>query len=141
MAANNVSSGIEPVFAHEVDRTVQEFNGPIQVTIPGYAYGTYGVSGKTADQVTVGEHLAVLLNAQRYVDSAVSKTLNVSPDTPWEDFKQIYVNAWMGGAKGCTTFQLNSKRIAVLKKAVKPIDQSATAVCYFDPVTGKKECE
>lgn len=141
MTADNVSSGIEPVFAHEVDRIIQEFDGPMQVTIPDYGFSVLHHSGKTADQVSVNEHLAVLLNAQKYVDSAVSKTLNVSPNTPWNDFRQIYINAWLGGAKGCTTFQPNSKRMSLMKKVAKPSGQNAAAMCFLDPNTGKRECE
>ena len=136
MAADNVSSGIEPVFAHEVNRIIQEFDGPRQVTIPDYGYAVLKHEGKTADQVTVDEHLAALLNAQKYIDSAVSKTLNVSPDTPWEDFKNIYFKAWQGGAKGCTTFQPNSKRMAILTKS-----SGGASACHLDSETGKKECD
>ena len=58
--------------------------------------------------------MAVLLLAQNYIDSACSKTCNVGDEVTYEDFKQVYVDAWKGGAKGCTTFRLSGKRFGVL---------------------------
>jgi ribonucleoside-diphosphate reductase alpha chain len=61
------------------------------------------------------EHVDVLISAAERVDSAVSKTCNVPPNTPWEDFKNVYVQAWERGAKGCTTFNVGGKRMGILK--------------------------
>lgn len=143
LCADNVSSGIEPVFAYSFDRTVQEFNGPRVETVHDYGARVFGVRGKTASRVTVEEHVAVLTTAARRVDSAVSKTCNVPSDISWEDFKNVYVRAWEGGAKGCTTFRLGGKRSGVLvakddggEAAEEPASQ-----CRIDPVTGRRECE
>lgn len=133
MAADNVSSGIEPVFAYAVDRPVE---GLGLVTVEDYAYHFHGVSGKLASDVSVDEHLAVLLTAQRHTDSAVSKTINMdSRKMSWDDFKSIYTRAWEGGAKGVSTFNIAGKRTALLT-------ESATGPsCEWDPITGRKNCE
>jgi len=143
LCADNVSSGIEPVFAYSFDRTVQEFDGPRVETVHDYGARVFGVRGKTASRVTVEEHVAVLTTAARRVDSAVSKTCNVPSDISWEDFKNVYVRAWEGGAKGCTTFRLGGKRSGVLvaKDDGSEAAEEPASQCRIDPVTGRRECE
>jgi ribonucleoside-diphosphate reductase alpha chain len=131
MCADNISSGIEPVVAYEVERTVNEADGPRTVTLQDYGF-RHGVRGKTIADVTIEEHLAVLLTAQRYVDSAISKTCNVPADTPWKEFQELYVQAWKGGAKGCATYTWGGKRPGVI---------NPTLTCEVDPATGRKTCE
>lgn len=140
ISADNVSSGIEPVFSLRYDRTIQTEAGARVVPVIDYGKRVWGVDGKTADQCSADDHLNVLLTVQEYVDSACSKTCNVSPDMPWEDFKAIYMKAWEGGAKGCTTFNPGGKRFGVLvapenKEAEEPL------ACYVDPETGERSCE
>lgn len=149
LCADNVSSSIEPVFAYSFDRTVVEFAGPRIETVTDYGVRVLGVKGKTASKVTVDEHVNVLTTAAQRVDSAVSKTCNVPSDISWTDFKNVYVNAWKGGAKGCTTFRLGGKRsgILVAKDEEKKEDAPATsedqpaAQCRIDPTTGRRECD
>jgi len=100
LVADNVSGGIEPVFSHYYDRTIQTFDGPRVERVEDYAYAR-GVEGRTSSEISVQDHLAVLLLSQNYVDSACSKTCNVGDDVSYEEFKQVYVDAWKGGAKGC----------------------------------------
>ena len=149
LVADNVSGGIEPVFSHYYDRTIQTFDGPKVERVEDYAYAK-GIEGKTANQTTVQEHLSVLLLAQHYVDSACSKTCNVGDDVGYEEFKQVYVDAWKGGAKGCTTFRLSGKRYGVLttveeeKKDTAEIqsvqEEDKVEACFVDPQTGIREC-
>jgi len=138
LCADNVSSGIEPVFAYRIDRKVETFDGAEVHEVEDYAFSEWGVMGKTADQVTAQEHIDVLATANRHVDSAVSKTCNVTGDMPWEEFKQLYMQAWVRGCKGCTTYNVDGKRGAILKakKTEDPV-----GACYIDPQTGRKECE
>ncbi len=136
LCADNVSSGIEPVFAYEYERTINTTDGPVVVKVQDRALAGWGVRGTQAKDVTVDQHLAVLLAAARNVDSAVSKTCNVPPDTDWDTFKQIYISAWEGGAKGCTTFQVGGKRFGILNT-----NEDGTAACRIDPETGRKECD
>lgn len=120
LCADNVSSGIEPVFSYEADRTLELFEGPRQLRVSDYGKRFLGIEGKPASEVTVAEHVNVLVTAQALVDSSVSKTCNVPPNTPWEDFKGIYVEAWRRGAKGCTTFQTGGRRAPVIEAASCP---------------------
>lgn len=135
--ADNISGGIEPVYAHKVNRTIQTFDGPIQVEVQDYAYRVFGVEGKTVDDCTVDDHLNVLALAQRYVDSAVSKTINVPADISWEDFGAIYLRAYDAGCKGCTTFNPTGKRFGILNKVE---EKEGGQACYIDSETGQKEC-
>ena len=148
LTADNVSGGVEPVFSYGYDRTIQTENGPIIEEVKDYAYRTWGVRGKKANDCTADEHLAVLALSSRYVDSAVSKTINCSPEMPWEDFKSIYIKAWEQGCKGCTTFNSGGKRFGILNdKPEEDLEQEDKATpeetaqaCYIDFETGQKEC-
>lgn len=140
LSADNVSGGIEPVFSHYYDRTIQSFHGATVDRVEDYAYRFYGVKGKKAGDCTADEHLAVLALSTQYVDSAVSKTINVSPDIPWEDFKDIYVKAWTLGCKGATTFNIGGKRFGILNEVEEETTEEDGAACYINEVTGQKEC-
>jgi len=151
IVGDNVSGGIEPVFSHKYDRTIQTFDGPIVETVKDYAY-SHGVEGRTADSISVNDHLDVLLLAQHYIDSACSKTCNVSGDVDYDSFKQVYVNAWKGGAKGCTTFRIDGKRYGIFNETVEEEakvsgeneevaqEEDKAEACFIDPATGIREC-
>lgn len=128
--ADNVSGGIEPVYAHEVLRTVIEFEGERQELLQDYGVRAFGVRGKQAAEVSVSEHVNVLIAAQQYVDSAISKTCNVGESVGWEEFKNVYRQAHLGGAKGCTTYRAEGKRGAVLRDAA----------CTINTETGERSC-
>ena len=148
-AADNVSSSIEPVFEVETMRPVFMDGGQTIVTLQDYAFGAWGTKPKTTEDVTLDEHLAVLLSATYRVDSAVSKTCNTPGTTPWGDFKALYTRAWEGGAKGITTFNKDGKRMALLTKKVEPVreieevvvPELTTPSCEFDPSSGRRSCE
>jgi ribonucleoside-diphosphate reductase alpha chain len=154
LVADNVSGGIEPVFSHYYERTIQTFDGPKVERVEDYAYA-HGIESKTANDISVQDHLAVLLLAQHYVDSACSKTCNVGDDVSYEDFKKVYVDAWKGGAKGCTTFRLSGKRFGILNTIEETVEketkissetqemveeEGTVEACFIDPLTGQKEC-
>lgn len=156
LCADNISSGIEPVFAYSFERTVQEFDGPRVETVEDYGVRVLNVRGRRSQDVTVEQHLAVLATVTKHVDSAVSKTCNVGSDVSWTDFKQIYYDAWEQGCKGCTTFRADGEREGVLNVkeedsqaqeadfvgvAADPEEFEEGAACYRDPVTGRSECE
>lgn len=135
MAADNVSSGIEPVFSLRQKRIVNMSDGPQEIEINDYGLENFGsVNAKTVEQVTVQEHLDVLVTAALRVDSAVSKTCNVPSTTPWADFKSLYVQAYERGAKGCTTYRVGGKRGSILTAA-------PDEACAYDPATGVRSCE
>jgi ribonucleoside-diphosphate reductase alpha chain len=137
LSADNVTSGLEPVFAYNQRRTVRSgLDETKEVDLPDYGYATWGVKGKLAEDVTVDEHVKVLVTAARYIDSAISKTCNVPADTSWEEFKSIYMRAWEGGAKGCTTYQVEGKRTGILAKVDEPKDEAWTC----EIINGVREC-
>lgn len=140
LCANNVSSGIEPVFAESFDRTIQTENGPRIEHVVDYGKRVFGVTPRTADKTPADVHVKVLTEAQKYVDSAVSKTCNVGSDVSWDEFKDLYIQAWRSGAKGCTTFRAAGKRYGVLN-ATPTSDENEGAACYIDPETGNKTCD
>jgi ribonucleoside-diphosphate reductase alpha chain len=137
LVADNISSGIEPVFSYGFDRTIQTYEGPRVERVEDYGLRVFGVRGKTADACSVDDHLAVLLVASKWMDSAVSKTCNVGEAVSFEDFKDIYWKAWEGGAKGATTFRASGKRKGILVAAP---EEGEGAACYVDPTTGQKSC-
>lgn len=152
LTADNISSGIEPVFSHYYDRTIQTFDGPRIERVEDYAYREWGFKCTTANELSVFDHVRVLNSASKFVDSACSKTCNVGDDVSWHDFKEVYMEAYEGGASGCTTFRAAGKRYGILNAshsedvADEPevpednfIDEGGA--CYYDPATGKKQCE
>lgn len=154
MSADNVSSGLEPVFAKTTQRPVNTPEGPVIAELNDYAWEQFGTEPVLADSVTADQHLAVLATAQRFVDSAVSKTCNVAPDMPWDDFRALYKRGWEMGCKGMTTFNSGGKKMALLTKKdgktnhppaevsreERPVELVGEA-CSFDPATGRKSCE
>ena len=138
LTADNVSSGIEPVFSYGFDRTIQTYEGPRVERVDDYGVRTFGVKGKTADQCSIREHVDTLIAVSEWIDSAVSKTCNVGENVTFDEFKDIYLRAYKGGAKGCTTFRAAGKRMGILNAAPQ---EGEGAACYIDPDTGKKTCE
>ena len=138
--ADNISSGVEPVFSNQLDRTVQTEQGPIIVPLKDYVYNTYGIRNVEADDLSTDAHIDMQIAVQPFVDSAVSKTINVSEKVTFDEFKDIYMKAWRGKLKGCTTFRLAGKRYGILNK-VEPLEEPIEgAACFIDPATGNKEC-
>ena len=154
LSADNVSSGIEPVFSHYYDRTIQTFDGPRVERVEDYGVREFGVKGMTADALSVFDHVRVLNLASKYVDSACSKTCNVGDDVTWEQFKDVYMQAYDGGSSGCTTFRASGKRFGILNASTSEdaaietvveldafVDEKEGGACYHDPATGLRTCE
>jgi ribonucleoside-diphosphate reductase alpha chain len=144
LSADNVSSGIEPVFSLYYDRTIQTYEGPKVERVTDYGYRVWGVKGKTADKCSVFDHVRMLCVASEYVDSACSKTCNVGDEVTWGEFKDVYWQAYAGGASGCTTFRASGKRFGILvaskdEEVAEPTTEGGA--CYYDPATGIKTCD
>jgi ribonucleoside-diphosphate reductase alpha chain len=137
--ADNISSGIEPTFAHTVDRTMLTEDGHKIVRVKDYAYNFWGVKCPTVNDLNVNDHLNMLMACVPYVDSAISKTINIEDNVSFEEFKGVYMAAWKGKAKGVTTFRVAGKRFGILN-SVEEGDQEGLA-CFIDPTTGTKSCE
>ncbi|EKD97107.1 MAG: hypothetical protein ACD_23C01068G0001 [uncultured bacterium] len=125
---DNASSGIEPIFACKQDRVVLQADGSRKEykDVLNGAYRQFkmatGEDGKsdvfvTAMQMSVSDHLRVLGAVAAYIDSAISKTINVPADYPFEDFQTVYMDAWKMGLKGITTYRPNVMIGAVLVSA------------------------
>lgn len=145
LTADNISSGIEPVFTYEYVRTVQTYDGPIYETVSDFAYREWGVKGVTADTIEPEDHVKVLNMAQKYVDSSCSKTCNIGDHVGWDRFENVYRLAYDGGSKGCTTFRAAGKRYGILNKKEETEkeyvdDEDSVEACTIDPTTGQPTC-
>ena len=142
LTADNVSSGVEPPFSLYYDRTIQSFDGQSVERVEDYAY-TQGVRSRTANEISAQEHLDVLVLASKHVDSAVSKTCNVGDGVSYDEFKELYRQAWQAGCSGITTFRASGKRFGILNEVKEPANDNEpkAEACFIDPETGQKSCE
>jgi ribonucleoside-diphosphate reductase alpha chain len=132
LVADNVSSGIEPVFAHSYTRKVREKDGTTReeevsdhaVRLYRRMFGpgaTLPAHFVTAQNLSPAEHVRMQAAVQRHVDSAISKTVNVPEDIAFAAFQAVYLDAYRSGCKGCTTYRPNSITGSVLEvKAPEP---------------------
>lgn len=151
ITADNVSSGIEPVFSHSYDRIIQTFDGPRTETVTDYGLREFGVKGVTASKLSVFDHVRVMTTASKFVDSACSKTCNVGDNVTWDEFKEVYAMAYEEGASGITTYRASGKRAGILtaSKDEEVVEQEELVddditeggACYYDPTTGLRSCE
>jgi ribonucleoside-diphosphate reductase alpha chain len=123
LLANNCSSGIEPVFAATAERRVLQADGCYRThTVLDYAVLLWQQHGGTgtppalveARQLDPLAHLHMQAVLQPYVDNAISKTINVAADLPFERFADLYQQAHALGLKGCTVFRPNAVTGAIL---------------------------
>jgi ribonucleoside-diphosphate reductase alpha chain len=138
--AGNISSGIEPPFSLKYKRrTIMPDNSIHWWDVYDYAYDMWDVKGKTSNELTAKEHINVLVEASKLVDSACSKTCNVGDNVSFEDFKTLYLDAYYGGASGCTTFRPASiETRGEVMKAMPEVSEGEA--CFIDPVTGERTC-
>jgi len=131
--ADNVSSGLEPVFSFSYTRRVLMPDGSRkEEEVSDYAYRLFRrLKGEhtplpaafvDAQQLAPADHLVMQATVQKYVDSSISKTINIPADFPFERFKDVYLQAYELGCKGCTTYRPNEVTGAVLevKKDARP---------------------
>ena len=122
--AGNVSSGIEPVFAYAYTRKVLQKDGSrTEEEVVDYAvqawrekFGDrelpdYFVNAQTLQPM---EHVKMQAAAQKWIDSSISKTINCPEDISFEAFKDVYMEAYETGCKGCTTYRPNDITGSVL---------------------------
>ena len=124
LLANNVSSGIEPVFDFHYRRRMRQADGGLReysLTSPvllqwraRFGERPLPDSFVAARALSPQEHLRMQAAVQPYVDNSISKTINVPGDLPFENFKTVYEQAFALGLKGCTTFRPNPVTGAVL---------------------------
>ncbi|MCK9532401.1 MAG: adenosylcobalamin-dependent ribonucleoside-diphosphate reductase [Gammaproteobacteria bacterium] len=133
--ANNVSSGLEPIFDYAYTRRLVERDGTYsEQTVEDYAHALWRTLHDgavlpeafiTAQAIAPEDHLAMQAALQPFVDNAISKTINVPADYPFETFQRLYRMAYDSGLKGCTTFRPNPITGAILTRgtAVEPATQ------------------
>ncbi|MEM9969314.1 MAG: adenosylcobalamin-dependent ribonucleoside-diphosphate reductase [Pseudomonadota bacterium] len=122
--AGNVSSGIEPVFAYAYTRKVLQKDGSkTEEEVVDYAvqmwrdkFGDRALPEHFVNAQTLAplDHVKMQAAAQRWVDSSISKTINCPEDISFEAFKDVYMEAWDSGCKGCTTYRPNDVTGSVL---------------------------
>ncbi len=124
--ADNVSSGLEPVFSFKYRRHVLMPDGARrEEDVSDYAFRLFRLlkGSETpltpafvdAQSLSPEDHLVMQATVQKYIDSSISKTINVPEDTSFDDFKDIYMQAYELGCKGCTTYRPNDVTGAVLE--------------------------
>ncbi|MES2255810.1 MAG: adenosylcobalamin-dependent ribonucleoside-diphosphate reductase [Pseudomonadota bacterium] len=143
LLAGNVSSGVEPVFAYSYTRKVlQPDGGRREEVVEDYAVRAFHARfGKdaalpdyfvNAQTLAPEDHLAVQAAAQPFIDSAISKTINVPASISFDAFKDVYLAAYRDGCKGCTTYRPNDVTGSVLSvvepQASIPIDEVVASV-------------
>ena len=128
LLAGNVSSGIEPVFSYSYTRNVLMPDGSRRAeTVDDHACLLFRrLKGDAAplpdyfvdaQSLRPADHLAVQAQAQAFVDSSISKTINCPEEMAFDDFKDVYMRAYDLGCKGCTTYRPNPVTGAVLEGA------------------------
>ena len=151
--ANNVSNGIEPSFAHHYSRNVirEGKKSKEKVDVFSYellAYRTlvnekampYGTSDGEAlpdyfmssENIMPRAHVDIQAAAQKWVDSSISKTINVPTDCDYEDFKDIYLYAAEKGLKGCTTFRFNPEAFQGVLVTEKDLEKTTYSFTLED---------
>ena len=140
--ADNASNGIEPAFSWGYKRNKREHDGGTSsYMVEDHAFRLYRSlidASVTPEQpeklpeyfvnaleMTAHEHVAMMQAVQPYVDTSISKTVNIPEDYPFEDFKDLYRQAWQAGLKGLATYRPNSILGAVLEATPAKKEESA----------------
>jgi len=143
--ADNVSSGLEPVFSFKYSRNILMPDGSrSQEEVTDYAYRLFRRlhgdnaalpdSFVDAQSLSPGDHVVMQAAVQKYIDSSISKTINVPADLSFEAFKNVYSQAYELGCKGCTTYRPNDVTGAVLElKPTPPGAQSELPLAVASP--------
>jgi ribonucleoside-diphosphate reductase alpha chain len=153
--AGNVSSGIEPIFALGYERKVMQKDGSkITEVVEDYGVTKWKRdkgpntplpnSFVTAQTLTPMAHVRMQAAAQRWIDSSISKTINVPEDINFDDFKKVYMDAYDMGCKGCTTYRPNDVTGSVLTATEEgQIEEGGACELKFDEDTGQliRSCE
>ncbi len=156
--AGNVSSGIEPVFAYAYKRKVLQRDGSrTEEEVVDYAVKLWRETHGDADlpayfvnaqTLPPADHVKMQAAAQKWVDSSISKTINCPEDISFEAFKDVYMQAWDEGCKGCTTYRPNDVTGSVLtvseseeKPAAERPDDDGDVVYIAEPLDRPQELE
>ncbi|HEY1043301.1 MAG TPA: adenosylcobalamin-dependent ribonucleoside-diphosphate reductase [Telluria sp.] len=137
--ADNASNGIEPAFSWVYQRKKRMADGSIrEYEVADHAWRLYRQMGNdvsdesalpeqfvTALRMHAHDHLRMMAAVQPFVDTAISKTVNVPADYPYEDFRDLYSEAWRSGLKGLATYRPNTVMGSVLSVGAAPAAPAA----------------
>jgi ribonucleoside-diphosphate reductase alpha chain len=139
--ADNASNGIEPPFSWMYQRKKRETDGSTtQYAVEDDAWRLYRTLGGNVEQLpayfvsalamSATDHIAMMEAVQPFVDTAISKTVNVPANYPYDDFKGLYQQAWHARLKGLTTYRPNAILGSALhvETAVAPVDKALSAI-------------
>jgi ribonucleoside-diphosphate reductase alpha chain len=123
--ADNASNGIEPPFSWTYSRKKRMQDGTIkEYSVEDYAWRLYKHQGGdvsklpdyfvTALEISAKAHADMVAAVAPFIDTSISKTVNVPADYPYEDFQDLYMQAWKSGLKGLATYRPNSVLGSVL---------------------------
>ncbi len=144
--ADNASNGIEPAFSWMYKRKKREADGSSsEYSVEDHAWRLYrelgGDVGKLPDyfisalDMSATDHIAMMEAVQPFVDTAISKTVNVPADYPYDDFKGLYQQAWNARLKGLATYRPNAILGSVLHvESAKPEPVKPAPVPVVDPM-------
>jgi ribonucleoside-diphosphate reductase alpha chain len=132
--ADNASNGIEPAFSWTYQRKKRQPDGSTRTyEVADHAWRLYRQLGHdvtddaqlprqfvTALQMRAIDHLQMMEAVQPFVDTAISKTVNVPVDYPYDDFRDLYLDAWRAGLKGLATYRPNAVLGSVLSATPEP---------------------
>ena len=154
--AGNVSSGIEPVFAYAYKRKVLQKDGTrTEEEVVDYAVKMwrdkmgdaelpdYFVNAQTLAPL---DHVKMQSAAQKWIDSSISKTINCPEDISFDDFKDVYMEAYETGCKGCTTYRPNDVTGSVLSvsetsEETPEADKGADVIYMSEPLDRPQQLE
>ena len=146
--ADNASNGIEPAFSWMYKRKKREADGSkSEYAVEDHAWRLYRELGGdvndlpdyfvSALEMSAEGHIAMMKTVQPFVDTAISKTVNIPADYPYEDFKDLYLQAWRAKLKGLATYRPNAILGSVLETHAAPGAQDALdapAQAAIDPM-------
>ncbi|OZB65830.1 MAG: ribonucleoside-diphosphate reductase, adenosylcobalamin-dependent [Thiomonas sp. 13-66-29] len=148
--ADNASNGIEPAFSwvytrkkRMADDTTRDYE------VADHAWRLYREQGGdvnalppqfvTALEMSAQDHMRMLAAVQPYIDTSISKTVNVPADYPFAEFKDLYLDAWTSGLKGLATYRPNTVLGAVLQAAPSAAAAATGLPPDIDPLTRRIE--
>src|SRR5258707_715525 len=133
--ADNASNGIEPPFSWVYTRKKRMADGTLkEFPVEDHAWRRYKAAGGdmdnlppyfvTALEISASSHEQMVATVAPYIDTSISKTVNVPEDYPYEEFQDLYMHAWKSGLKGLATYRPNKVLGSVLsvQKTEKPQD-------------------
>ena len=123
--ADNASNGIEPAFSWTYNRKKRAADGSeVIYPVEDHSWRVYRDLGGdleslpeyfvSALSMSATDHVAMMQTVQPFIDTAISKTVNIPADYPYVDFKDLYMQAWRANLKGLATYRPNSILGAVL---------------------------